>query len=164
MAEITEEAVLEGVRAELALIPERAGPAKEEDWTAHATRLMRIARFVLEGRAAMIEGHPLLAAKAFEKGAALDETKMMAQLSDPPAWWYPVRRSLAAAELAGGDNAQAAIQARAVLARTPDDPLTLFVLAHAQKAQGQAAEAEQTLARAHSLWRGHLSDQDLAGA
>jgi len=59
-----------GIRAEMALIPDHAGPSRQEDWTAHATRLMRIARFVLEGRAAMIEGHPLLAAKAFERRCA----------------------------------------------------------------------------------------------
>ncbi len=70
-----------------------------------------------------------------------------------------MRRSLAAAELAGGDSAEAARQAKAVLAHTPDDPLTLWVLARAEMALGQAAEAGQTLAKARGLWHGQLPDE-----
>ncbi|MEO7688080.1 MAG: hypothetical protein ABIS51_02255 [Sphingomonas sp.] len=151
-----------GVRTELALIPERAGPAKQEDWTAHATRLMRIARFVLEGRAAMIEGHPLLAAKAFQKGAALDETKMMAQLSDPPAWWYPVRRSYAAALLAAGKPKEALEQANIVLARRLNDPVTQSVRADAETALGMAEAAAKDRALVARGWRGDKAALELA--
>jgi hypothetical protein len=143
-----------GVRAELALIPKHAGPSKQDDWTAHATRLMAIARFVLEGRAAMIEGHPLVAARAFEKGAALDETTMMAQLSDPPAWWYPVRRSYAAALLAAGKPKEALQQANIVLARRLNDPVTQSVRADAEAALGMAEAASTDRALVARGWRG----------
>ncbi|MEO9133073.1 MAG: hypothetical protein ABI240_17945 [Sphingomonas sp.] len=151
-----------GVRAELALIPERAGPSKQEDMTAHATRLMRIARFVLEGRAAMIEGHPLVAAKAFEKGAALDETKMMAALSDPPAWWYPVRRSYAAALLAAGKPKEALAQANLVLARRLNDPVTQSVRADAESALGMTEAAAKDRALVAHGWRGDKAALELA--
>lgn len=150
-----------GVRAELALIPERLGPAKQEDLTAHAAQLMRIARFVLEGRAAMIEGHPLLAAKAFEKGAALDEKKMMAQLSDPPAWWYPVRRSYAAALLAAGKPKEALEQANIVLARRLNDPVTQSVRADAETALGMAEAAAKDRALVARGWRGDKAALEL---
>ncbi|MEO8373894.1 MAG: hypothetical protein ABI471_01625 [Sphingomonas bacterium] len=151
-----------GVRAELALIPKRLGSAKQEDMTAHAAQLMRIARFVLEGRAAMIEGHPLLAAKAFEKGAALDETKMMAQLSDPPAWWYPVRRSYAAALLAAGKPKEALEQANIVLARRLNDPVTQSVRADAETALGMAEAAAKDRALVARGWRGDKASLELA--
>jgi hypothetical protein len=143
-----------GVRAEMALIPDRAGPSRQEDFTAHATRLMRIARFVLEGRAAMIEGQPLVAAKAFQKGAALDEAKMMAVLSDPPAWWYPVRRSYAAALLAAGKPKEALDQANLVLARRLNDPVTQSLRADAETALGMADAAAKDRALAAHGWRG----------
>jgi len=151
-----------GIRAEMALIPDHAGPSRQEDWTAHATRLMRIARFVLEGRAAMIEGHPLLAAKAFEKGAALDEAKMMAALSDPPAWWYPVRRSYAAALLAAGKPKEAREQANMVLARRLNDPVTQSLRADAETALGRAEAAAKDRALAARGWRGDKAALALA--
>ena len=151
-----------GVRAELALIPMRLSAAKKEDMTAHAAQLMRIARLVLEGRAAMIEGHPLLAAKAFEKGATLDETKMMAQLSDPPAWWYPVRRSYAAALLAAGKPKEALEQANIVLARRLNDPVTQSVRADAETALGMAEAAAKDRALVARGWRGDKAALELA--
>jgi tetratricopeptide (TPR) repeat protein len=142
------------VRAEMALIPDSVGAAKEEDFTAHATRLMRIGRLVLEGRALRIEGKPMLAARVFEKAAKLDETKMMAGLSDPPAWWYPVRRSYAAALLLAGHAKEALQQTDLVLARRPNDPVTLSLRADAEVALGQSAAAAKDRALAKKGWHG----------
>ncbi|MDB5707689.1 MAG: hypothetical protein JWN66_4805 [Sphingomonas bacterium] len=143
-----------GVRAEMALIPDNVGPSKQGDYTAHATQLMRIARLVLEGRAAMIEGKPMLAAKAFEKAAKLDEAKMMSGLSDPPAWWYPVRRSYAAALLVAGKPQEALKQTGLVLARRPNDPVTLSLRADAEAALGQTEAAAKDRALAERDWHG----------
>lgn len=150
-----------GVRAELALIPEHAGPSNQADMTAQSTQLLRIARYVLEGRAAMIEGHPLVAARAFEKGAALDEAKMMGVLSDPPAWWYPVRRSYAAALLAAGKPKDALAQADLVLARRPNDPVTQSVRADAEAALGMAEAAAKDRALVARGWRGDKAALEL---
>jgi len=150
-----------GVRAELALIPEHAGPSNQADMTAQSTQLLRIARYVLEGRAAMIEGRPLDAARAFEKGAALDETKMMGVLSDPPAWWYPVRRSYAAALLAAGKPKDALAQADLVLARRPNDPVTQSVRADAEAALGMSEAAVKDRALVARGWRGDKAALEL---
>jgi hypothetical protein len=143
-----------GVRAELALIPDPAGPSSEKDMTAQSAQLLRIAKLVLEGRAAMIEGHPLEAARAFEKGAALEEAKMMGVLSDPPAWWYPVRRSYAAALLAAGKPKEALAQANLVLARRLNDPLAQSVRADAETALGMTEAAAKDRALVARGWHG----------
>ncbi|MEG3151669.1 hypothetical protein U1769_17385 [Sphingomonas sp. ZT3P38] len=143
-----------GVRAELARIPDSIGRANEKDMTAHATRLMRIARLVLEGRAAMIDGKPLVAARWFEKAAKLDESPLMRGLSDPPAWWYPPRRSVAAALLLAGKPKEALAQAELALVRRPNDPVTLSLRAEAQTALGQVEAAAGSRALAEQGWHG----------
>ena len=57
------------VRAEAALIPDSVGPFRKDDQTLVATAMMRIAKLVLTGRAAMLERRPDLAAKAYAKAA-----------------------------------------------------------------------------------------------
>ncbi len=113
----------------------------------------RIARHVIEGRVAMAEGRTKRAIKSFTKGAYTQETEL-ADSWDPPAWWYPVRRSLAAAHLKAGDHVQAEAEARASLEGWKNDPLALWVLAKAQAGQGRAEESAATLAEARRLWRG----------
>ncbi|GAA0315749.1 hypothetical protein GCM10009087_27790 [Sphingomonas oligophenolica] len=151
-----------GVRAELALIPESVGPSNKADFTEHATRLMLIARYVLQGRAAMIEGHPLEAAKFFASGAKIEEAKTVASFSDPPIWWYPVRRSYAAALLAAGKPQEALSATDTVLARRLHDPLTLSVRADAEKALGQTDGATRDRALATEGWRGDKAAFELA--
>ncbi|MFA6115320.1 MAG: hypothetical protein WC729_15075 [Sphingomonas sp.] len=143
-----------GVRAEMALIPTGVGPVRLDDMTAHTTRLIRIARLVLEGRAAMIEGKPMRAAAAFEKAAKLDESAMMQVLVDPPAWWYPVRRSYAAALLVAGKPREALKQTDLVLARRPNDPVTLSLRADAEIALGLTEAAAKDRALAKRGWHG----------
>jgi hypothetical protein len=143
-----------GVRAEMALIPNSVGPARLDDMTAHTTRLIRIARLVLEGRAAMIEDKPMLAAAAYEKAARLDESPMMRVLVDPPAWWYPVRRSYAAALLRAGKPREALKQTDLVLARRPIDPVTLSLRAEAETALGLTDAAAKDRALVKRGWHG----------
>ena len=151
-----------GVRAELAQIPENIGQSSKSDLTDHATRLMRIARYVLQGRAAMIEGHPLEAAKFFAKGTKIEESKTIATFSDPPIWWYPVRRSYAAALLAAGKPQDALRETDIVLARRLHDPLTLSVRADAEKALGLSDAAARDRALATKGWRGDKAAFELA--
>ena len=63
-----------------------------------------IARGVLEARIAMAEGNAAKAAKLFDNAARVQEARL-ADYWDPPNWWYPVWRSVAAAYLKAGDFA-----------------------------------------------------------
>ena len=113
----------------------------------------KIALAVLEGRLAMAEGNTRYAMDRFNAGAVLQE-KEFGTFMDPPTWWYPLRRSLAAAYLKAGDFAKAEAEANASLRSWKHDPLALWVLGKAQLAQGRAAEGEKTLFEARKLWRG----------
>ena len=92
-----------------------------------------IARDVLTGRAAMIERRYDEAAAAFREAAELQENAEFSAISDPPAWWYPVRRDLAAALLAKGDVAGARREAEATLVYRAKDPPSLALLARLGK-------------------------------
>ena len=145
------------VRAEAAAIPLRAGPANKEDASLQATALMRIAKAVLEGRAAMLEHRPADAVKAYRTAAKIETSKVLTHFDDPPVWWYPTERSLAAALLAAGDAKQALAQANAALTRRPRDPVSLSVRADALTALGQTAAAEKDRAAAVARWHGDKS-------
>lgn len=143
-----------GVRSEAAKIPERIGIIRKEDQTLHATAMMRIAKLVLTGQAAMIDKRPDLAAKAYAQAAKIEESKLFDDLSDPPAWWYPVRRSLAAALLASNRPADALREANAALKRRPMDPMTMIVRADAEDSLGDAASAANDRLFAKRNWHG----------
>ena len=143
-----------GVRAEAAAIPLRAGTIAKDDGSRQATQLMRIAKAVLIGRAAMLERHYDLAIHAYRTAAKLDENKLMVDYSDPPIWWYPPRRSLAAALLADGKPKDALREADAALAQRPLDPVTLSVRADILTALGRSDAAGKDRAVAVKIWRG----------
>ncbi len=82
--------------------------------------------------------------------------------SDPPLFWYSVRRSLAAATLAAGDAQSARAQIYASLRRWPNDALALYVLSQADRAAGDTASAERNLARAQAIWAGDVTQVPLA--
>jgi len=116
-----------------------------------ATALVEIGRGVLAGRAAMIQGDFEGAARAY-RGAALRQERALGDQRDPPPWWYPVRRSLAAALLADGRYEPALQEARTVLKTWPRDPMALLVVSRAQAALGRRAEADVAMDRARSGW------------
>lgn len=107
---------------------------------------------VLEGRAAMIEGNFPAAIAAFTRAVGLQASVDMG--GDPPAWWYPTERSLAAALLASGDASGARARVLTVLEDWPSDPLSLFVLAAAEAALGHQAEAASARTRSQVEWLG----------
>ncbi len=103
----------------------------------------------------MLDGQPAVAAQAYRKAAMIQERRLR-MMSDPPGWWYPVRRSLAAALLQDGKPDQAAAEARQVLKTWPNDPVTLAVLAQAERKLGDGKAADQHLTQARRGWRGSL--------
>ena len=142
------------VRKEAAAIPDRIGPEKPDDASDAAGRMMRIAHLVLEGRAAMLEDRPEIALGKFKAAAKMQETKTFLSFSDPPAFWYPVRRDMAAALLAIGKPKDALREADATLKTTPKEPVTLAIKAEAEAKLGQVAgEAARVTARQQHLFR-----------
>ncbi len=80
-----------------------------------AEALVKVTQHVLDGRAAMLAGDPKAAADAYFKGMQAQAAANFS--SDPPLFWYPVRRSYAAALLAAGDLARAREHLHATLKR-----------------------------------------------
>lgn len=134
---------------------ERAIPAKiADDKSGRFAGLSAISRNVLAGRAAILAGKPAKAAEFFARAAAVEEAKPFSESADPPLWWYPVRRDVAAALLAKGDAAGALAAADASLKRRPHDPVALAIRGQAQAKLGAKAAAARDLAEARSGWRG----------
>ena len=127
------------------------------DMAPQAKAMVEIARLVLIGRSAMLEGRFADAETAYRSAAEIQEAKL-GGLTDPPEWWYPVRRSQAAALEAEGKPQVAATEARKAMVGWPSDPVGLKILADSETAQGQAADAGRELARAREGWAGDLAD------
>lgn len=123
-----------GLNAEIAAIPARIAPNKIDDDTRAPEQMLGIVRAVLQGRLATLEGRQADAAAAFRLGAEIEETPDFSRFTDPPAFWYPVRRDLAASLLAAGDKAGALREAEATLKLRPKDPVTLELIAKLQAA------------------------------
>ncbi|HYE47934.1 MAG TPA: hypothetical protein VEA44_19360 [Caulobacter sp.] len=141
-----------GVRAEAAAVLASREAIKRDNMT-DFIEFADIAYEVLLGRAAMLDGFAPQAAKHYRKAAELQERKL-GDFRDPPPWWYPVRRSYAAALLADGKFDLAIKETDKVLAKWPHDPLTLLVASRAKAHKGQADAAETSLAAARREWVG----------
>ncbi|MFC0589991.1 hypothetical protein ACFFF7_11250 [Novosphingobium aquiterrae] len=129
---------LAAARIERDAIPEQIAKGPRKDWPKDATvaaeAMLGITRAVLDGRIAMAEKRWADAAAAFRTGALLEETKDFSDFTDPPAFWYPVRRDLAAALLASGDAGGAQREAETALVLRKHDPVAEQILAAAQAA------------------------------
>jgi tetratricopeptide (TPR) repeat protein len=143
-----------------AALRDAAGLERERDAVSGDNTLARIAKAVLSGRLAMLQGRTDEALRAFEDAAGLQE-RLLVRSMDPPAWWYPVRRSVAAAHLRAGDYARAAEEAKKSLEAWPNDALALLVLSKAEEGLGQAATAAEHRAAAVRSWQGKLDGVEL---
>ena len=144
-----------GARVEVSKLRKAAGDDAEG----------KIALAVLEGRLAMTEGNIGAALDRFNAGAKLQDDEFGGWM-DPPTWWYPVRRSLAAAYLKAGDFAKAEAEASSVAQGM--EARSACALGAGQGAAGAgphragrciARRIEKNLARGlqQHLRRGHLS-------
>ncbi len=148
------------VRAEAAAIARLREGSDAPALGRGGSALADIVQHVLEGRAAMLAGEHDAAEAAYRK--AMERQLRSRFGNDPPLFWYSVRRSLAAARLAGGDARGARAQLEASLRRWPNDPLALYALSQADRSLGDAAAAERNLARARAVWAGDLADLPLS--
>ena len=149
-----------GVRAEAAAIAALREGRDSPGLGRNGGKLAQVFQHVLEGRAAMLANDAAAAQTAYRKGM---EVQLAAGWgSDPPLFWYSIRRSLAAATLAAGDAQSARAQIYASLRRWPNDALALYILAQADRAAGDGASAERNLARARALWAGDVTQVPLA--
>ncbi len=146
-------------RAEAALVA--APPAAVAPSSRNAT-VLQIARLTLVGDAALQQHRAAEAIAAFRPAAELQEARL-AKDTDPPAWWYPVRRSLAAALLAKHDAKGAEREATAVLQIWSLDPVTLAIRAAARQALHEP-DAAADLAAAHAGWHGDPAQLTAAAA
>jgi tetratricopeptide (TPR) repeat protein len=116
---------------------------------------------VLAGRLAILQHRFGEAAQAFERAAAAQDALLPATI-DPPTWWYPIHRSVAAAWLEDGQFALAAEAAQKSLAAWPSDPLALLVLSRANDGLGRHEDARRTDAQAIGLWMGDIIQVNVA--
>jgi tetratricopeptide (TPR) repeat protein len=124
---------------------------------------VKIAHLVLAGRLAMLQHRFSEAGRAFEEAASLqDALPAVPGTMDPPAFWYPVRRSAAAAWLQAGQYQKAAEAAEKSLGAWPGDPLALRVLSQAEARLGRAADARAHDEKAIGLWIGDIGKVDMA--
>jgi tetratricopeptide (TPR) repeat protein len=142
-------------------LDDAAGLAAEAKKVIGDSPTLKIARDVLAGRLAMLQHHFGDAAQAFERAAAAQDALLPATI-DPPTWWYPIHRSVAAAWLADGQFSQAAEAARKSLAAWPSDPLALLVLSRANDGLGHHEDARRTDAQAIGLWMGDIAKVNVA--
>ena len=70
-------------------------------WTVPAPDIIALAGQVLDGRIAAAEGRKEDAVAAFGRAVGLQDRL---PYMEPPYWYYPVRQSLAAAQLAAGQT------------------------------------------------------------
>jgi hypothetical protein len=118
------------VKAEMDAIPPTiARPKKSESQAPE--QMLGIMRGVLAGRIALLRHDPKTAAESFRQAAEIEETPSFNDFTDPPAFWYPVRRDLAAALIAAGDAKGAKEAAEASLALRVKDPVAEALLAKA---------------------------------
>jgi len=132
-----------------------------KDFRPQAQAMIYVARLVLTGRAAMMEQHWREAETAYRKAAEIQEAKL-GRTADPPAWWYPVRRSLAAALLAEGRTRDAAAEAQKALDRWAYDPVALRILADCAVKDGRPDDARRDLTYARANWTGDVETLPLS--
>jgi tetratricopeptide (TPR) repeat protein len=121
--------------------------------------VVAIAREVVDGRLARAEGRHAEAAEAFRRAVEIQDRL---SYMEPPYWYYPVRQSLAAAQLAAGRPDDAIQTFRDSLVRTPNNAYALYGLAQALRTRGMADAAAEAEARFRAAWSGPVAGPSMA--
>jgi tetratricopeptide (TPR) repeat protein len=123
-----------------------------------APDLFAIAADTLKARVARQAGDVKTALALFAKAA---DTQEGLAYMEPPYWYFPVRRSLAAALLAAGRTDDAIQSFRKVLIEAPNDAYALYGLARAYEKDGDRVAARKTDALFAKAWAGGEARPDL---
>jgi tetratricopeptide (TPR) repeat protein len=119
-----------------------------------AQDLLKLARQVVEGRAAQAKGDHETAIARFRDAAAIQDGL---HYTEPPYWYYPVRQSLAAALLQAGKLDDARDEFQRALKRAPNNGWTYFGLAELYRARGDTKSAQEAEAQLAKTWVGDTS-------
>ncbi len=151
-----------GAQSEVAALADMIATADFTALTAAgvpAKDVMHIARHVILSRIARAQGNTAAVVNELRIAVALQDAL---PYMEPPYWYYPVRQSLGAALLTGGDVDGAEMAFRESLARTPNNGWSLYGLSEVYRKRGDqrgTKAAEELLSRA---WVGPRSHLDLA--
>jgi tetratricopeptide (TPR) repeat protein len=117
-----------------------------------APDLLELAEEVAFGRIAYIQTRYSDAAEHFTRAAAIEDR---IPYMEPPFWYYPVRQSLGAAQLAMGQPDAARQSFMAALVRAPNNGWTLYGLAEAQRQMKDRPALRVTNAALDRAWLGN---------
>ena len=125
-----------------------------------AAEVLSLAATVLEGRAAQAAGDHQRATTRFRDAVAQEDRL---SYMEPPWWYYPVRQSLGASQMLGGDATAAEATFREALVKVPNNGWALWGLAQAQRAQGDEAGARKSEQAFQEVWSGSSTEPQMAG-
>ncbi len=116
-----------------------------------AREVLQVARHVVDARIAQARGNLPAATAQFRQAVALED-----QLSymEPPYWYYPVRQSLGAMQLLGGDLDGAEQTFRDSLMKTPNNGWALYGLSEVYRKRGDSVRAAAAKEQFERSWAG----------
>jgi tetratricopeptide (TPR) repeat protein len=113
--------------------------------------LLSLAGATLDARLAWAHGDRAESIRLWRRAIELEKA---IQYDEPPAWFYPVRQSLAAALLRNGQPKEAEAVFRETIAKHPRDGRLLFGLWQSLKAQKRDTEAALVQQQFDAAWKG----------
>jgi tetratricopeptide (TPR) repeat protein len=141
------DAALKSLVASIAAVPETA--AFGGGGWATAASALKVAALSLEARVAAARANHDRAITLWQQAvAAADQLPY----DEPPVWFYPVRESLGAAQLAAGRAPDAERTFREDLNKNPRNPRSLFGLQAALARQGKDADAAMVQREFEAAW------------
>jgi tetratricopeptide (TPR) repeat protein len=117
-----------------------------------APDLIELAEEVAFGRIAYAQKRYSDAAEHFTRAAAIEDR---IPYMEPPFWYYPVRQSLGAAQLAMGQPDAARLSFTAALVRAPNNGWALYGLAESQRQMNDRPALRSTTAALERAWLGN---------
>ncbi len=146
-------------QSELGAMDDRADADfdKEHAHGVPAADVASLTSAVLEARIALAEGDFDTAETAYREAVKVQDRL---RYTEPPFWYYPVRRSLGAVLLRQGKLAEAEQIFRASLSKQPNDGWALYGLAATYRKMGASVEADAVTALFEAAWDGKGLSED----
>jgi predicted Zn-dependent protease len=115
-----------------------------------ASTILTLAAATLDAELAWASGDKARAVQEWRRAVKLESN---VHYDEPPAWFYPVRQSLAAALLRAGRPKEAESVFRSVIGKQPRDGRLLFGLWQSLAAQKRAGEAALVERQFNAAWK-----------